>query len=192
MDSSRVTSLNSQTIWRSHAHIWVLKLKLQDENAVLNQSALEKQFTKLLFRGLAKQGFVPHLIVHGLFLSLSPENEFGSGVYATPDMAYAMQYVRSVGVLMIFDWSDDALDVTTRDIVGEEWKRTVTGNVRYHVPNTPAPPAHIRGAVSDNHQETLTCTHPTMSNITQYVGRPDTMAARAFESRLVGVVYFEL
>jgi hypothetical protein len=44
------------------AHIWVLKLKVQDEDAVFNQSALKVQFksTKLLFRGLSNQGFVPH------------------------------------------------------------------------------------------------------------------------------------
>ena len=161
----------------------------------LDLSQVHAKFgTKLLFRGIAQYGPLPRMLRRGFYQLSSPENEFGDGLYASPDIDYALQYVLGAGTLLIFDWSDNARDVTTKQLDGDLWATTVKANVCQDLAIGPDLPDHddcdiLMGPVSANHTGVFRCNWPVASNDTQYMANsPNGFAA--FERRLVGVVYY--
>jgi hypothetical protein len=113
-------------------------------------------------------------------------------LYATTDLEYALQYSGACGCLTIFDWEDDVPELRRKDLEGNEWEDTVKGHVCSERWNRP--PVSLRagydilwGAVSENHQEVLTCSQPVPSETFQCMGKRE--ACPAFERKLVAIVY---
>lgn len=175
--------------------VWTKKVKHQKNKQPLDVSSMiaKLKSSKLLFRGLSQQSLCNDILFNGFTVSTSMENEFGHGLYTTPNLEYALEYVRGHGTLLIFDWSDGGGEVITNHLVGELWSRTVKGFTCFQRGNAPRPPRHtgdvLCGAVSGNHQNVLNCNQPLPSNFIQYVAKtPD--GCSAFQKRLIAIVYF--
>jgi hypothetical protein len=181
--------------------VWVKKMNLKTKNKkdslkfFLDIASLEKSIkcSTLIYRGVRTHSQVENSFLSGFPGSVSLENEFGNGLYATDDLDYAMTYAGKVGALMIFNWSDGARDVITKDISGQVWSETVYRWIR----REPKRLVHngcdiLHGAVTANHEAIRVhgC-QPIASNIFQYMGKRDRGYA-AFEKRLVGVLYFDI
>jgi hypothetical protein len=152
----------------------------------------------VLFRGLPTSNHIPFMLANGLtFGTVARQNEFGSGVYTTPNLDYAMAYCASAnGVLMIFDWSDHGGDVSIKEFTGMEWEQTVKGYLCLGgSSNKPGPPQHdadiFEGPVSQNNEHIPGCARPVPTSITQVVSKTE-RGRNAFAARLICIMYFQI
>lgn len=163
----------------------------------INVAALEALVgsSALIYRGVKQVSRLPFTFHEGFRGSYSTDNEFGSGIYATPDIAYALAYSGRLGALMVFDWSDNAPEDVKKELNDDDWALTVKGCTCFQLAHVPQLPVHdcdiMYGPVSANHDAILTCTAPERSNIMQYMAPTDNGFA-VLERRFVGIVYFQM
>ena len=149
---------------------------------------------KFLYRGINSHNMNATL-VEGFMDRSSLRKEFGTGLYATPNIDYAIEYAGRNGTLIIFDWSnpDRNLNIKHLDDL-EEWKSTVKGWICIDVDDKPGPPIHradiLEGFISSNYDSISACHDPIPSENIQVVGRTDS-AINAFAERLFAVVYLK-
>ncbi|CAG8645446.1 15703_t:CDS:2, partial [Acaulospora colombiana] len=152
---------------------WQILGKNKNREKILEQIN-ELLYNKyLLYRGVRTWVEVHRAIING-FPTNSVNNEFGFGVYTTPDFDYAVEYAGRNGAVMVFDWTETDGAITIKDLDNQEWAATVKGHV---CTDKPGPPKHtedmLQGPVSANHDRILTCSNPIPSHIRQVVGKTE-------------------
>ncbi|CAG8752104.1 2723_t:CDS:2, partial [Racocetra fulgida] len=163
-----------------------------DRPKILDQ--IKNKFTdrNFLYRGTSRS-VIPAVISAGFDLvTHNIRNEFGPGLYTTPDIDYALRYCGQAGVLLVFDWTDSGGNITVKDLLDDEWMATVKGWICIDKPEKDGPPQHIedvlQGKISENYDNTSNCRIPRQSMIMQVVGK--TEAGRsAFAARLIAIIY---
>ncbi|CAB4382217.1 unnamed protein product [Rhizophagus irregularis] len=124
---------------------------------------------------------------------VSMRKDFGDGLYATPDIEYAIKYTGRNGSLLVFDWSDLDRNLTYKILDDlEVWKATVKGFICLGNNNKPLPPQHyediIQGPISSNYDAISHCHEPVPLDTEQVVGKTD-LGIKAFANRYFAIVY---
>ncbi|PKC04163.1 hypothetical protein RhiirA5_422656 [Rhizophagus irregularis] len=112
------------------------------------------------------------------------EKRFWGGLYATPDIEYAIKYAGRNGSLLVFDWSDLDRNLTYKILDDlEVWKATVKGFICLGNNNKPLPPQNyediIQGPISSNYDAISHCHEPVPLDTEQVVGKTD-LGIKAF------------
>ncbi len=165
-----------------------------DGNQILESLRNKKGFGlpgKCFYRGMGVMLLLRQLY-DGLYAVIENEpNDFGAGIYTTPSIDYAIQYAGRNGVVLVFDWTDIGDDLAIKHLQGDEWQRTLKGNLcfpRHH------PPSHegsdvLFGPVSVNPDAIKRCAPPVPDAcILQVVGKTP-RADNSFAQRLVAAVF---
>ncbi len=123
----------------------------------------------------------------------SMRKDFGVGLYATPDIEYAIKYAGRNGSLLVFDWSDLDRNLTYKVLDDlEVWKATVKGFICLGDNNKPLPPQHyediIQGPISSNYDAISHYHEPVPLDTEQVVGKTD-LGIKAFANRFFAIVY---
>jgi hypothetical protein len=127
-------------------------------------------------------------------------NEFGTGVYCTPDIRYAVHCAGNGGAaaVMVYDWSDvRELSVLYKTDL-DEWRTFVKQNIRLNQPDVMralGPPPNeldenydcIQGKITKNYKATKMGNFPEQSEFTQVVVIRD--FRRILGSRFIGIIY---
>ena len=126
---------------------------------------------------------------------VSMRKDFGGGLYATPDIEYAIKYAGRNGSLLVFDWSDPDRNLTYKILDDlEVWKATVKGFICLGNNNKLLPPQHyediIQGPISSNYDAISHCHEPVPLDAEQVVGKTD-LGIKAFANRLFAIVYLK-
>ncbi|CAG8775282.1 2823_t:CDS:2, partial [Rhizophagus irregularis] len=101
-------------------------------------------------------------------------NEFGPGLYCTPNFNLAVEYAGKNGAIFVYDWSNLDSDFTIKTLIDREWEDTVKGWICIIDDDSkPGPPQFdediIQGPVSKNHGSIYNCSKPIQSQDLQVV-----------------------
>lgn len=124
-------------------------------------------------------------------------HEFSNGIYYTPDLELAMQYVRSGGILVVVDWSGHGGALKVKYLTGrngaDEWATLVKRSVCYQTSYGTAPiPKHpydfLIGPVSANNSSVTRCSWPITGPETQIAAKTDA-ACTYMAKNTLAVIY---
>jgi hypothetical protein len=177
-------------------HIIIYKIqkppKHRDQTIILEPLKI-KPNQRFLYRGVRTPNIIPVFILDARPYSNAINNEFGFGIYCTPDFDVAVEYSGRNGAIFVYDWSDSGGDsITTNTLSGREWADTVKGHICIEDNTKPGPPLHaediIQGPITSNNNSVYRCCDPIQSEKLQVVARTiDGMDALA--SRLYAIIY---
>lgn len=189
----------------------IAKVSLDDIDGALDLLAARKEcdVSKLLYRGEDYFQGQNHLETGFAYMGSSMNNDFGPGLYATPDLEVALNYAargrqeREVGWLYVFDWSDDGgvdLVPRTEALYGPRWKLFVKRNVSLcELPEEAlnlytqaefVEKSVFQGPISANHSDIERCHEPLASLYTQLCFK-DQLSRAALIERLIGLIMVE-
>ncbi|CAB4490496.1 unnamed protein product [Rhizophagus irregularis] len=98
---------------------------------------------RFLYHGVRTSIIIPFFIAYARPYSNAINNEFGPGIYCTPNFDVAVEYSGRNGAIFIYDWSDSGGDsITTKTLSGKEWADTVKGHICIADITRPSPPLH--------------------------------------------------
>ncbi|CAG8526395.1 8061_t:CDS:2 [Funneliformis mosseae] len=132
---------------------------------------------RFLYRGINSQN-INATLTYGFIVIFrsSLRNEYGPGIYTTPNLDYAISYAGRNGMLLIFDCSNLDRNLTSKHLNDlEEWKATVKSHICLEDDDKPRPPFHEEDILE----------------VEQVVGRTE-LAFKAFENRLFAIIYLVL
>lgn len=188
--------------------VWVVRSPHQGNFDLLLNDLSQKTSvaeSKFLYRGVVSNSLVVRNLQND-FINV-PEtlrNEFGLGVYCTPNFKYALKFAARPqgggGVVFIFNWTDEGGPLArTKKLFGAEWKdhvkRCVCEEIGDRFPGLPLPFRYenynvLSGPIATYWPGIRLCQPPVPSNRTQVVIR--FQAARdLLRPRLLAILYFE-
>ncbi|CAB5185010.1 unnamed protein product [Rhizophagus irregularis] len=126
-----------------------------------------------LYRGIRTSDTIPMFLLRIALVS-SVNNEFGPGLYYTPNFNLAVEYAGKNGAIFVYDWSNLDGDFTIKTLIDREWEDTVKGWICIIDDDSkPGPPQFdediIQGPVSKNHGSIYNCSKPIQSQDLQVV-----------------------
>ncbi|CAB4428303.1 unnamed protein product [Rhizophagus irregularis] len=125
-----------------------------------------------LYRGIRTLDTIPVFLLRIALVS-SVNNEFGPGLYCTPNFNLAVEYAGKNGAIFVYDWSNLDGDFTIKTLIDREWEDTVKGWICIDDDSKPGPPQFdediIQGSVSKNHGSIHNCSKPIQSQDLQVV-----------------------
>ncbi|GBB96905.1 hypothetical protein RclHR1_02870003 [Rhizophagus clarus] len=167
--------------------------KNRDQTKILDplKINLNNSNQHFLYRGIRTLDIIPVFLLR-VALAPSVNNEFGPGIYCTPNFDLAVEYAGRNGAILVFDWSNLDGDFTIKTLTDREWEDTVKGWICVDDDSKPGPPQFdediIQGPVSKNHGSIYNCSKPIQSQDLQVVAvTPSGMNAMA--ERLYAIIY---
>jgi hypothetical protein len=155
---------------------------------------------ELIFHGDGQVYIWEHALEYGQRVQWGPvRHEFSNGIYYTPDLELAIQYVRSGGILVVVDWSGHGGTLKVKYLAernGEdEWATLVKRSVCYGtsfgiIPVPKHPDDFLVGPVSANNSSVARCSRPIKGSETQIVAKTD--GACAYMARNTLAVFYVL
>ncbi|CAB4473566.1 unnamed protein product [Rhizophagus irregularis] len=145
-----------------------------------------------LYRGIRTSDTIPMFLLRIALVS-SVNNEFGPGLYYTPNFNLAVEYAGKNGAIFVYDWSNLDGDFTIKTLIDREWEDTVKGWICIIDDDSkPGPPQFdediIQGPVSKNHGSIYNCSKPIQSQDLQVV-TITTNGVNAMTERLYAIIY---
>ncbi|CAB5370818.1 unnamed protein product [Rhizophagus irregularis] len=144
-----------------------------------------------LYRGIRTSDTIPVFLLRIVLVS-SVNNEFGPGLYCTPNFNLAVEYAGKNGAIFVYDWSNLDSDFTIKTLIDREWEDTVKGWICIDDDSKPGPPQFdediIQGPVSKNHGSIYNCSKPIQSQDLQVVAIT-TNGMNAMTERLYTIIY---
>jgi hypothetical protein len=169
--------------------------KNKDQTNILDPLKINPNDSKqhFLYRGIRTLDNISVFLSSGLaLLSQSVNNEFGPGLYCTPNFDLAVEYAGRNGAILVFDWSNLDGDFAIKTLTDSEWENTVKGWICINDDTKPGPPQHdadiIQGPVSENHESIYNCSRPIQSQDTQVVA-VTLSGMNAMAERLYAIIY---
>ncbi|CAB4382610.1 unnamed protein product [Rhizophagus irregularis] len=178
-------------------HIIIYKVqkppKYRDQTTMLELLKI-KPNQRFLYHGVRTSIIIPFFIAYARPYSNAINNEFGPGIYCTPNFDVAVEYSGRNGAIFVYDWSDLGGDsITTKTLSGKEWADTVKGHICIADITRPSPPLHeediIQGLITSNNNSIYYhyC-NPIQSEKFQIVATTDN-GMNELASRLYGIIY---
>ena len=99
-------------------YIFMYKIQKQDQTRILGPLKINSS-QQFLYRGVRTLNTIVPFIARAVPFSPSLNNEFGPGIYCTPDFDIAVEYSGRNGAIFVYDWIDSGGDtISTKTLSG--------------------------------------------------------------------------